>query len=57
MYTSIYFIYAQTKLHCESSELPKHCLEDTVQFYSCLGCDSWEASGIASDTVQLPSAA
>ena len=41
-------------LHCESSSLPKHCLEDLVQLYSCLGCDSWEASGIASDTVRLP---
>ena len=33
-------------LHCESSSVPKHCLEDPVQLYSCLACDSWEASGI-----------
>ena len=41
-------------LHCESSSVPKHCLEDPVQLYSWLGCESWEASGIASDTVRLP---
>ena len=43
-------------LHCESSSIPKHCLEDPVQLYSCLDCDSLEASGIASDTVRLPNA-
>ena len=41
-------------LHCDSSSVPMHCLEDPVQLYSCLGCNSWEASGIASDTVLLP---
>ena len=33
-------------LHCESSSVPKHCLEHPVQLYSCLACDSWEASDI-----------
>ena len=33
-------------LHCESSSLPKHCLEDIVELHTCrLGCDSWKASG------------
>ena len=40
-------------LHCESSSLPNHCLEDLVELHTCLGYDSWKASGIASDTVAL----
>ena len=44
---------ASFSLHCESSSLPKHCLEDLVELHSCLSCGSWKASGIASDTLPL----
>ena len=36
------FVYAQS-----------YCLEDLVGLHTCLGCDSWKASGIASDAVLL----
>ena len=52
-FADIYFHGSGRSLHCESSLLPKYCLEHLIELHTCLGCDRWKASSIASDTVRL----